>query len=64
MGLQIEDDITSTVKSLLSAFTSEMGLGYSRAMYFRYSREIDTLVGKYMLSVNSMVKAEITKKKT
>lgn len=61
MGLQIEDDITSTVKSLLSAFTSEMGLGYSRAMYFRYSREIDTLVGE-MSSVNSMVKAEITKK--
>ena len=30
MGLQIEDDITSTVKSLLSAFTSEMGLGYGR----------------------------------
>ena len=30
-------------------------------MYFRYSREIDTLVGE-MSSVNSMVKAEITKK--
>lgn len=61
MGLQIEDDVNSTVKSLLSAFTSEMGLGYSRAMYFRYSREIDTLVGE-ISSVNSMVKGEITRK--
>ena len=31
MGLQIEDDITLTVRSLQAAFTSEMGLGYSRA---------------------------------
>lgn len=61
MGLQIEEDVTSTVKSLLSAFTSEMGLGYSRAMYFRYSREIDTLVGE-LSSINSMVKSELKKK--
>lgn len=61
MGLQIEDDVTSTVKSLLSAFTSEMGLGYSRAMYFRYSREIDTLVGE-ISSINSMVKSELKEK--
>lgn len=61
MGLQIEEEVTSTVKSLLSAFTSEMGLGYSRAMYFRYSREIDTLVGE-LSSINSMVKSELKKK--
>lgn len=61
MGLQIEEDVTSTVKSLLSAFTSEMGLGYSRAMYFRYSREIDTLVGE-LSSINSMIKSELKKK--
>lgn len=61
MGLQIEEDVNSTVKSLLSAFTSEMGLGYSRAMYFRYSREIDTLVGEFA-SVNSTVKGEVHEK--
>ena len=60
MGLQIEDDITLTVRSLQSAFTSEMGLGYSRAMYFRYSREIDTLVGECS-HVNSVVKNDMMK---
>ncbi len=60
MGLQIEDDITLTVRSLQSAFTSEMGLGYSRAMYFRYSREIDTLVGECS-HINSVVKNDMMK---
>ena len=60
MGLQIEDDITLTVRSLQAAFTSEMGLGYSRAMYFRYSREIDTLVGECS-HVNSVVKNDMMK---
>lgn len=61
MGLQIEEDVTSTVRNLLCAFTSEMGLGYSRAMYFRYSREIDTLVGEFA-AVNSTVKSEMKQK--
>ena len=60
MGLQIEDDITLTVRSLQAAFTSEMGLGYSRAMYFRYSREIDTLVGECS-HVNNVVKTNMMK---
>lgn len=60
MGLQIEDDITLTVRSLQAAFTSEMGLGYSRAMYFRYSREIDTLVGECS-HVNNVVKTDMMK---
>lgn len=46
MGLHIESDMTLAVNTLLSAFTSEMGLGYSRAMYFRYSREGDCLLGE------------------
>ncbi|MGL6169956.1 MAG: ATP-binding protein [Fusobacteriaceae bacterium] len=46
MGLHIESDMNLAVNTLLSAFTSEMGLGYSRAMYFRYSREGDCLLGE------------------
>ena len=55
MGINIEDDINVTVKGILAAITSEIGLGYSRAMYFRYSREIDTFVGE-MTAVNSNLK--------
>ena len=55
MGINIEDDINVTVKGILTAITSEIGLGYSRAMYFRYSREIDTFVGE-MTAVNSNLK--------
>ena len=57
MNIQIENDMTVTVKEILSALTSEMGLGYSRAMYFRYSREIDTMVGEISV-VNNRVKKE------
>ncbi len=58
MNIQIENDITLTVKDIMLAFTSEVGLGYSRAMYFRYSREIDKLVGEFAV-VNTKVKREI-----
>ncbi len=57
MSIQIEDDMNVTVKEILHALTSEMGLGYSRAMYFRYSREIDTMVGELSV-VNNKVKKE------
>ena len=58
MNIQIENDMNITVKEILSAMTSEMGLGYSRAMYFRYSREIDTMVGE-MSIVNNKIKKEV-----
>ncbi|MGL4688062.1 MAG: ATP-binding protein [Fusobacteriaceae bacterium] len=45
MGLHIESDMTMAIKTLLSALTSDMGLGYSRAMYFRYTRERDCFLG-------------------
>ncbi|MGL5122993.1 MAG: ATP-binding protein [Fusobacteriaceae bacterium] len=51
MGLHIESDMTQAIKTLLLALTSDMGLGYSRAMYFRYSRERDCFLGD-MTSVN------------
>ena len=46
LGIQIEDDVTVTVGKIMSAFTSEMGLGFSRCMFFRYSRERDVMVGE------------------
>ncbi|MGL4897535.1 MAG: hypothetical protein ACRC31_03795, partial [Cetobacterium sp.] len=46
MGMNIEQDTFKTIKKLVSGFTSEVGLGYSRAMYFRYSRENDYLIGE------------------
>ncbi|WP_410208747.1 ATP-binding protein [Fusobacterium sp.] len=58
MNIQIENDMNITVKEILSALTSEMGLGYSRAMYFRYSREIDTMVGEISV-VNNKIKKDI-----
>lgn len=51
MGLHIESDMSQAIKTLLSALTSDMGLGYSRAMYFRYSRERDCFLGD-LTSVN------------
>lgn len=58
MNIQIENDMNLTVKEIMSAFTSEVGLGYSRAMYFRYSREIDKMVGEFAV-VNNKIKREI-----
>lgn len=46
LGIQIEDDVTVAVRKIMSAFISEMGLGFSRCMFFRYSRERDMLVGE------------------
>ncbi len=46
LGIQIEDDVTITVRKIMSAFTSEMGLGFSRCMFFRYSRERDVMMGE------------------
>ncbi|MGL5052605.1 MAG: HAMP domain-containing sensor histidine kinase, partial [Cetobacterium sp.] len=60
MGINIEQDTFKTIEKLVSGFTSEVGLGYSRAMYFRYSRENDYLIGQD-ISINSSLK-EDTKK--
>lgn len=57
LELRTEDDVTATVRKIMSAFTSEMGLGFSRAMFFRYSRERDMLVGE-CTKINSHI-AEI-----
>lgn len=54
LGIHVEEDIFHVIKSIASALTSEMGLGYSRAIFLRYSREIESLVGEYAL-INSNV---------
>lgn len=46
LGIQIEDDVTMAVRKIMSAFTSEMGLGFSRCMFFRYSRERNVMMGE------------------
>ncbi|MDR3258129.1 MAG: ATP-binding protein [Fusobacteriaceae bacterium] len=60
MGINTEDDINITMKDILAAITSELGLGYSRAVYFRYSREMDALVGEFS-KVNNALKKECEK---
>ena len=57
LGIQIEDDVTEAVKRIMAAFTSEMGLGFSRCMFFRYSRERDVMTGE-LTQINSHI-AEI-----
>ena len=57
LGIQIEDDVMEAVKRIMSAFTSEMGLGFSRCMFFRYSRERDVMMGE-LTQINSHI-AEI-----
>ncbi|MGL5963451.1 MAG: ATP-binding protein [Fusobacteriaceae bacterium] len=46
LGLHFEAEVNDLIKTLLNAFTSEQGLGYGRAMYFRYSREADQFFGE------------------
>ncbi|MGL4641446.1 MAG: ATP-binding protein [Cetobacterium sp.] len=60
MGMNIEQDTFKTIKKLVNGFTSEVGLGYSRAMYFRYSRENDYLIGEE-ISINRTLKEESRK---
>jgi len=57
MGINTEDDILLTMRDILAAITSDIGLGFSRAVYFRYSREMDALVGE-LSKVNSVLKKE------
>lgn len=57
LNIQMEDDVSKTIKELMGALTSDMGLGYSRAMYLRYSREIDKMVGEFSV-VNKRLEKE------
>ncbi|NME35733.1 ATP-binding protein [Fusobacterium sp. FSA-380-WT-3A] len=54
LGIEIEDSIVDTVKKIMKTFVSESELGFSRAMFFRYSRERDALIGE-MCILNSHI---------
>ncbi|MGL4403932.1 MAG: ATP-binding protein [Fusobacteriaceae bacterium] len=60
LGLQFEEEVNDLIKTLLKAFTSERGLGYGRAMYFRYSREADQLFGE-MSAYNENLEGALSK---
>lgn len=60
MGMNIEKDTFKTIKKLVSGFTSEVGLGYARALYFRYSRENDYFIGEDV-SINRTLEEESKK---
>lgn len=54
LGIQMEDDVSITVKKIMLALISELGLGFSRGMFFRYSRERNALIGEYA-EINSHI---------
>lgn len=55
--INLENEVENTIKKLVDGFTADDGLKYSRAMYFRYSRENDYFIGEY-ISVNNELKKE------
>lgn len=59
LGIHGEEDIFAVIKTILRALTSEVGLGYSRGVFLRYSREIETLVGEYSM-VNNILLDQMT----
>lgn len=55
LNANVETDTLKLIMNLLKGFTSEKGLNYSRAIYFRYSRENDYLIGED-ISLNPNIK--------
>lgn len=58
LGIYGEEDIFDVIRIILRALTSEVGLGYSRGVFLRYSREIESLVGEYSMVNNSLKNGE------
>ena len=54
LEVQTEEDVTKIVQKVMTAFISELGLGFSRGMFFRYSRERDALIGE-QAKINSHI---------
>ena len=58
MGIDIVGNFSEGIQEILTALTSDVGLGYSRAFYLEYSREKnELLVSKY--SINSHILSEV-----
>lgn len=60
MGIDIENNFDDGMRGLLKALTSEIGFGYSRAIYFEYDKENNILQGKNV-EVNNYVLLNIDK---
>ncbi len=58
LGIYGEEDIFDVIRIILRALTSEVGLGYSRGVFLRYSREIESLVGEYSMVNNTLKNSE------
>jgi len=58
LGIYGEEDIFAVIKKIVRALTSEVGLGYSRGVFLRYSREIESLVGEYSMVNNTLLDKE------
>ena len=60
MYLDVENDFNEGIEGLLKALTSEVGLGYSRAIFFEYNPEKLELHAK-KISINKLVSNNIEK---
>lgn len=58
MGVDIDKNFSESIVKILRALTSEMGMGYSRAIYLDYNEEKNILEAKD-LSINLNVSANI-----
>ena len=60
MALDINKNFTESIGELLKALTSEMGMGYSRALYLEYDKEKNILCAKEV-SINPYISSNIEK---
>ena len=59
MGIDIVGNFSEGIQEILTALTSDVGLGYSRAFYLEYSREKnELLVSKYSINSHILSKVE------
>lgn len=62
MGVNLERNFQNGIQGILAAFTSEAGLGYSRAIYLEYNREKNVMQAK-QYAINQSLVAECMEEK-
>lgn len=62
MGVNLERNFQNGIQGILAAFTSEAGLGYSRAIYLEYNREKNVMQAKHS-AINQSLVAECMEEK-
>lgn len=60
MGVDLDKNFSESIIRILEALTSEVGFGYSRAIYLEYDEEINSLTAK-QISINPHITANIEK---